>query len=99
MVEYLPLPTTRSPHINPSGGRMLKKISTASLLALAAFSISACNSKSNVTISGAGSTFVNPVMQRWVADFSQGHPTVQINYQSIGSGGGMQQVKSKTVDF
>jgi phosphate transport system substrate-binding protein len=78
---------------------MLKKISTASLLALAAFSISACNSKSNVTISGAGSTFVNPVMQRWVADFSQGHPTVQINYQSIGSGGGMQQVKSKTVDF
>lgn len=78
---------------------MLKKISTVSLLALAAFCISACNSKSNVAISGAGSTFVYPVMQRWVQDFSQGHPTVQINYQSIGSGGGVQQVKSKTVDF
>ena len=38
-------------------------------------------------------------MTRWVQEFSQSHPSVQINYQSIGSGGGIQQVKSKTVDF
>lgn len=77
---------------------MLKKIYGASLVALAALSISACKSNT-VQISGAGSTFVNPVMTRWVQDFSQSHPNVQINYQSIGSGAGVQQVKSKTVDF
>ena len=38
-------------------------------------------------------------MTRWVQEFSQSHPSVQINYQSIGSGGGIQQVKSTTVDF
>jgi len=60
----------------------------------------ACKSGSNnVALSGAGSTFVYPVMTRWIQDFSQAHPNVQINYQSIGSGGGIQQVKSKTVDF
>lgn len=52
-----------------------------------------------ITISGAGSTFVNPVMTRWTADFQQSHQNVHINYQSIGSGGGVQQVKAGTVDF
>jgi len=50
-------------------------------------------------LSGAGSTFVYPVMTRWIQDFSQAHPNVRINYQSIGSGGGIQQVKQSTVDF
>lgn len=61
-----------------------------------------CKSNSgteNVMLSGAGSTFVYPVMTRWIQDYSRAHPTVQINYQSIGSGGGIQQVKSGTVDF
>lgn len=53
----------------------------------------------HVMLSGAGSTFVNPVMQHWIQDFSQSHQNVQINYQSIGSGGGIQQVKAGTVDF
>jgi phosphate transport system substrate-binding protein len=62
--------------------------------------LSACNSSNNtVALSGAGSTFVYPVMTRWIQDFSQTHQNVQINYQSIGSGGGIQQVKAKTVDF
>ena len=47
----------------------------------------------------AGSTFVYPVMGRWVQDFHQSHPNIQINYSSIGSGGGIQQVKAGTVDF
>ena len=73
----------------------------AALVAVAvAGSLSACKSTPNkINISGAGSTFVNPVMTRWTYDFSQAHPNVQINYQSIGSGGGIQQVKAKTVDF
>ena len=53
----------------------------------------------NVQLAGAGSTFVNPVMTRWIADYSQTHSNTQINYQSIGSGGGIQQVKAGTVDF
>jgi phosphate transport system substrate-binding protein len=62
--------------------------------------LTACNSgPSTVSLNGAGSTFVYPVMGRWIEDFHQSHPNVQINYQSIGSGGGIQQVKSGTVDF
>jgi phosphate transport system substrate-binding protein len=53
----------------------------------------------NVQIIGAGSTFVYPLMSRWIADYSQAHPGVQINYQSIGSGGGIQQLKRGLVDF
>ncbi len=69
------------------------------LLSLSVLVLTSCKSSNNVQISGAGSTFVYPVMTRWIQDFSQSHQTVQINYQSIGSGGGIQQVKSHTVDF
>jgi phosphate transport system substrate-binding protein len=48
---------------------------------------------------GAGSTFINPIMSRWIADFQKTHQGVQINYQSIGSGGGIQQLKEGLVDF
>jgi phosphate transport system substrate-binding protein len=51
------------------------------------------------SIIGAGSTFVYPVMTRWIADFQSSHSGVQINYQSIGSGGGIQQLKKNLVDF
>ncbi len=62
--------------------------------------LTSCNSTSNsVALNGAGSTFVYPVMGRWIQDFHQSHSNVQINYQSIGSGGGIQQVKSGTIDF
>ena len=62
--------------------------------------LTSCNSSSNtVALNGAGSTFVYPVMGRWIQDFHQSHSNVQINYQSIGSGGGIQQVKSGTIDF
>jgi phosphate transport system substrate-binding protein len=78
---------------------MDNRIRAASLLALA-LTLTACKpSSTNVQLAGAGSSFVYPVMTRWVQDFSQSHPSVQINYQSIGSGGGVQQVKSGTVDF
>lgn len=47
---------------------------------------------------GAGSTFVYPVMTKWSYEYEQKHG-VQINYQPIGSGGGIQQIIAKTVDF
>lgn len=52
-----------------------------------------------ITLNGAGSTFVYPAMGRWIQDYQQTHPTIHVNYQSIGSGGGIQQVKAGTVDF
>ncbi len=67
-----------------------------------ALGFSGCNSgggSEKVNITGAGSSFVNPVMQRWIQSYSQVHTNVQINYQSVGSGAGIQQVKSGTVDF
>jgi phosphate transport system substrate-binding protein len=48
---------------------------------------------------GAGSTFIYPAMTRWIEAFQSAHPGVQINYQSIGSGGGIQQLKKGLVDF
>ena len=62
--------------------------------------LTSCNSgPGTVSLNGAGSTFVYPVMGRWIQDFQTSHKNVQINYQSIGSGGGIQQVKSGTIDF
>src|SRR5271156_3470162 len=62
--------------------------------------LTSCNSTSStIALNAAGSTFVYPVMGRWIQDFQQSHANVRINYQSIGSGGGIQQVKSGTVDF
>src|SRR5437764_8660971 len=49
-------------------------------------------------ITGAGSTFVYPVLSAWAADYQKQSGT-QINYQSIGSGGGISQIKAGTVDF
>ncbi len=48
---------------------------------------------------GAGSTFVYPIMSKWIADFSAKNPNVKINYQSIGSGGGIQQLAQGLVQF
>ena len=70
-----------------------------------AICLSSCNSNGGgggsetVGLTGAGSSFVYPVMQRWIQNYSQVHTNVQINYQSVGSGAGIQQVKSGTVDF
>ena len=50
-------------------------------------------------IVGAGSSFVYPAMTNWISAFQSSHPGVQINYQSIGSGGGIQQLKGGLLDF
>lgn len=78
---------------------MTKQIIAVSAAAAVLFSLAACKSSKTISLSGAGSTFVYPVMTRWVQGFSQARPGVEINYQSIGSGGGIEQVKNGTVDF
>ena len=49
-------------------------------------------------VTGAGSSFVFPVLSKWSQDYSKTSPN-RINYQSIGSGGGIAQIKAATVDF
>jgi phosphate transport system permease protein/phosphate transport system substrate-binding protein len=55
--------------------------------------------QAQVTINGAGATFPFPLIDTWRVAYQKVHPNVNINYQSIGSGGGVKQFTAKTVDF
>ncbi len=50
-------------------------------------------------INGAGATFPNPIYSKWFSEYNKLHPNVQINYQPIGSGGGIRQLTAETVFF
>jgi len=50
-------------------------------------------------INGAGATFPYPIYSKWFSDYNKLHPDVEINYQSIGSGGGIRQLNNQTVFF
>jgi len=52
-----------------------------------------------IKLQGAGATFPNPLYQKWLSEFSKQHPNILIDYQSIGSGGGIKQIQAQTVDF
>jgi len=65
----------------------------ASILALVTAAAGAQN------INGAGATFPYPIYSKWFSEYSQAHPNIKINYQPIGSGGGIRQVTEGTVDF
>jgi phosphate transport system substrate-binding protein len=52
-----------------------------------------------IRINGAGATFPYPIYSKWFSDYRRARPDVQVNYQSIGSGGGIRQVLQGTVDF
>ena len=54
---------------------------------------------SDLLINGAGATFPYPIYSKWFDVYGKAHPGVHINYQSIGSGGGIRMVTQKTVDF
>lgn len=74
----------------------MKKMLQKALLALAASATLSVSFAAEIT--GAGATFVFPAMSRWSADFNAATQH-KVNYQSIGSGGGIAQIKAKTVDF
>ena len=61
----------------------------------------ACNGGGSGTVSlqGAGATFPNPLYQKWLSEYGKLHANVRIDYQSIGSGGGIRQLLASTVDF
>src|SRR5438552_6537341 len=50
-------------------------------------------------INGGGATFPYPIYSKWFAEYGKSHPDVRINYQSIGSGGGIRQLTNQTVFF
>jgi phosphate transport system substrate-binding protein len=69
------------------------------LLLLSAGSLECSRSKGEIALNGAGATFPYPLYSKWIAEYNRLHPDVRINYQSIGSGGGVRQVVAGTVDF
>jgi phosphate transport system substrate-binding protein len=73
------------------------KLRLAMALALTAALVGVSSAQTN--LNGAGATFPNPIYQKWFSEYHNAHNDVQINYQSIGSGGGIQQLTSGTVDF
>src|SRR5690242_19825323 len=67
------------------------------LLALAL--VAAAPVGAQVMLNGAGASFPNIIYQDWILTYNQSHPDVKLNYQSIGSGGGIRQFSDQTVDF
>src|SRR5690606_5137056 len=81
-------------HSADTPGRNMDKTRIAAIAMTLAFSTSALANDAT----GAGASFVYPAVSKWSADYRDATGK-QINYQSIGSGGGIAQIKAKTVDF
>src|SRR5712691_6204944 len=72
--------------------RFLYAVALGALLALP-------SAAQTVQINGAGATFPYPIYSKWFSEYNKLHPEVEINYQSIGSGGGIRQLTNQTVFF
>src|SRR5947209_2356808 len=96
-MRFAPRPCSRrsSRSNHDEASRMMK----APLLALATALTLAAPAAAQVKLNGAGATFPNIIYQDWMLSYNQAHPDVQLNYQSIGSGGGIRQFSDGTVDF
>ncbi len=71
----------------------------AALLGLAALLLGVPAQGQTVQINGAGATFPFPIYSKWFDEYHKQHPNIEINYQSIGSGGGIKQLSNQTVFF
>jgi phosphate transport system substrate-binding protein len=72
---------------------------TSTTQSMTEMTASAPTSNEAVSILGAGATFPAPLIQKWTVEYNTLYPWVTINYNPIGSGGGIQQITQKTVDF
>src|SRR5256714_11154789 len=80
----------------------LSKFTTLAAIAALSITLFGCSgggSSGEVRLQGAGATFPNPLYQKWISEYGKAHANVKIDYQSIGSGGGIKQIQSRTVDF
>lgn len=94
-------------------GRTRKRLAAVSAVAALAVLAAACSSKSSsngssgspggsfqgVALTGAGATFPDPIYEQWFKDFQSVEPGAKVNYQAIGSGGGVDALTKQTVDF
>ena len=83
--------------------RSFQLVAWIGVLTLGVFALG-CNgakgpSSGSVSLQGAGASFPNPLYQKWLSEYGQHQPNVKIDYQSIGSGGGIKQLKEQTIDF
>jgi phosphate transport system substrate-binding protein len=78
---------------------MRTAIRTIVFTTLATVLPAAGNAPAQVRLNGAGATFPNIIYQNWILTYNQKFDNVELNYQSIGSGGGIRQFSDKTVDF
>ena len=85
---------------------MFSRTITRATLALCVFSLAAVgfigcgnNTGGEIRLQGAGATFPNPLYQKWVSEYGKANPNIKIDYQSVGSGAGIKQIKERTVDF
>ncbi|MFZ3059576.1 MAG: phosphate ABC transporter substrate-binding protein PstS [Candidatus Methanoperedens sp.] len=92
----------------------MNRLKTILILILAGVLIAGCVSKppaevqptvqptkapETLTLNGAGATFPYPLISKWSSEYNKINPNIQINYQSVGSGAGIQQITAKTVNF
>ena len=75
------------------------RVATAFAVLLTAGLLGGAATAQGQQINGAGATFPFPIYSKWFSEYNKLHPNVQINYQSIGSGGGIRQLTSQTVFF
>jgi phosphate transport system substrate-binding protein len=75
----------------------MKNLSRLALLAMAALSCAGVAAAQS--INAAGATFPEFIYKKWFSDYRTAHPGIEINYQAIGSGGGIKQLTQATVDF
>src|SRR2546426_3712401 len=71
------------------------------LVSLAGIVLVICGAaaQQKIQINGAGATFPFPIYSKWFSEYNKLHPTVEINYQSVGSGAGIRQLTNQTVFF
>jgi phosphate transport system substrate-binding protein len=86
--------------------KLRKQKMKRTLVVCLALALASCGGKpgaetgsSGMLINGAGATFPYPIYSKWFDEFHKIHPDIRINYQSIGSGGGIRQLQAGTVDF
>ncbi|HJS87790.1 MAG TPA: phosphate ABC transporter substrate-binding protein PstS [Acetobacteraceae bacterium] len=77
---------------------MRRRVLGLAAAAMALGALLAPTARAQQQITGAGSTFIYPILAKWSSEYAKLNG-VQINYQSIGSGGGIAQIKARTVDF
>lgn len=80
--------------MNPA--RTIARLASVAVASLVSITVHA---EGKTLINGAGATFPAPIYTKWFQDYNKAHPSIEINYQAIGSGGGIKQLTEKTVDF